>query len=877
MKKTVYSQKVLNVIAGEEYQLKIVDIKNKESIISDFFYNTYQTAYREAEKIITESNCESKELYETANNIIAFCGERGQGKSSAMLSFSKLLKNGNEESVKDSFKDFYEKFSRYKFKVLERMDPTEFENCHSILSVIISRIFNEFQKELKENNYDINKKNNLLDLFQQCYKDIDVIKDANAFDKLNYGYEDDLEELSMLSDSANIKSNFSSLVNNFLDFIYKSKENHFLVIQIDDTDLKVNKAYEIVEDIRKYFMIPNVIVLMAVNPRLLTNAIDQSFQESFRLLITNSGLTVEETASMASRYVNKLIPGSRRIDLPEISKNNSLLDDDTFELRYTDKNKKAIFDYKDINGKDLTDIQDIVLRIIYEKTGIIFIKREDSLHPVISKNTRSLANFLSILNEMPDLYDETDIDGFNDMFKEPSQKNLERIRKRINNIEKFEQYFIDTWIKENVEKSYYKPLEEWKTFTFEEKNKFIAYFLNVNMGVTVPIYKPRYKMRIRATNDIRQDNVDNELTLNNILYKIREMEKDPNNIKTSNSIFAICTLYTIILNKRFCGLIMSEMQGNKKSEYSEELVSFVGKIYNDFFENHLPKNKNFSSVYIHSSLYANAFKKLLSEDKNYQKNLQMVSLFSDKRNSFNYLINREFENDAQIDWYFHVSYPIIRLVQPLAFFSKFITDGDMLKKLKEETVDARIASFQLISNIDLICMMDSILINKRSLSTNTIIPNDFYLNIYKRIQESLTGIKYLKLNNINFNWLINLTKDSAKILDAIHNYNIPLYDEDRELHRLYRKLNTFEKTYTIEELRDRINTTASLFDAIKQEQPALNLNFETKEINNISKTISQKDSLSKKSCLNYQARINKMILSVKETIEYYDEDIGERL
>ena len=89
----VKNRLILNVVPGKEYQVKIVDVKKEEAITEDFFYGVYCQAYREAQKIIIESDNKEKELQETANNIIAFCGERGQGKSSAMLSFSKLLKN----------------------------------------------------------------------------------------------------------------------------------------------------------------------------------------------------------------------------------------------------------------------------------------------------------------------------------------------------------------------------------------------------------------------------------------------------------------------------------------------------------------------------------------------------------------------------------------------------------------------------------------------------------------------------------------------------------------------------------------------------------------------------------------------------------------
>ena len=83
------STKTLSIIAGKEYQLRVVNL-NKDEICQDFFYDTFIKSFAEVSKIVSEN---SNNIKETSNNIIAFCGERGQGKSSAMLSFSKILKN----------------------------------------------------------------------------------------------------------------------------------------------------------------------------------------------------------------------------------------------------------------------------------------------------------------------------------------------------------------------------------------------------------------------------------------------------------------------------------------------------------------------------------------------------------------------------------------------------------------------------------------------------------------------------------------------------------------------------------------------------------------------------------------------------------------
>ena len=851
----VKNRLILNVVPGKEYQLKIVDVKNEKSIKEDFFYGVYCQAYREAQKIIIESDNTEKELQETTNNIIAFCGERGQGKSSAMLSFSKLLKSSNEKAVIKSFENFYDNYSDYEFKVLDRMDPTEFENCHSILSVIISRIFNEFQKELKQNQIDISKKNELLELFQQCYKDIDVIKDANSFDKLNYGYEDDLEELSMLSDSANIKTTFSDMVNKFLDFVC-AKKNHFLVIQIDDTDLNVSKAYEIVEDVRKYFMIPNVIILMAVNPKLLINAIEQSFQSNFKLLMDKGVVNIEHTHSMALKYTNKLIPGSRRINLPTISKNSSPLDE-SIELRYSDKSD-APSENKTYNISG--DIQDIVLRLIYEKTGIILIKRNEDLHPIISKNTRALANFLSILNDLSDLNSGNLSEDFNDMFAlhDPSSSNdnISRIKLRISNLEKLEQYFINTWIEENVGVYFTQILEEWRNANYSDKNKVMMYFLENEVLPKLNQIDNKKSKRSNYTSEQINEKNSNEqgTTVSDILGTIKKLENNYNNEKYKNLIFAIQMIYTIAIHKRFCYQIILESEKKVYWNYSISFFSFVGPMLRDSFQKAIGVDKNKTSrVFFNSKLPKN----FISEEIIKSNNKYTKILFEICGEIEDYLLFEEI--DDYLNYSFDISSPLVKLLQ-------FNQHSFANKTIKNATFDenlywTRITSFQIIANIELVREFEKTvpLFHRMSLKTT----NNSYITVYKHLETFLNNLEYLPIKHINLDWITNALKENAKLIYKIYEQKEKSFGDYSSLIRYYSQLEPFAKTYTIETLKERLDNTAKLFSSIKKLVPAIDLKFENKELEEMLKILETRQTLSKNTCLQHQVRINKTIRSVK--------------
>ena len=76
-----------------------------------------------------------------------------------------------------------------------------------------------------------------------------------------------------MGDSAILKKNLFDLVdivNRFcLGDSYSKDGTAYLVIPIDDTDCQIQKAHDVMEDIRCYLTIPNTLILMATDGDML--------------------------------------------------------------------------------------------------------------------------------------------------------------------------------------------------------------------------------------------------------------------------------------------------------------------------------------------------------------------------------------------------------------------------------------------------------------------------------------------------------------------------------------------------------------------------------------------------------------------------------
>lgn len=450
---------------GNEYRMLI---NNKIYEKTMFFYPVFKKSVEILGEICSckmEKDSEQFALY-YPNNIIMYCAERGGGKSSAMISFAAALKKLKDDA-KEGGRDFNELWgdvsSQYNFTVLDVVDPTTIFEKEIFMRIILSKMFSELKdlwknqdKNVGNENCNISVRNNILEKFRKCYALVDTIyQHSGEFDR-----NDDLEELSDLGDSTNLKKEFKELVNCFLEQSNGKSEKSYLVIQIDDADLNTKMAYQIIEDIRKYCIIPNVIVLMAVNMKQMHQIIEQHFVHDFEALFkvshnADDPITLDDTKDMAARYINKLMPSTHQIHLPKIAdfiRNNH----STLKLSYMKKVKgeeEDLLSYCDDGTTDpVIDYQDRLIRLIYKKTGVRLVKTDNYIHNFLPQNMRELSHFLSYFCAMPDLDKRL---GFAELFAILSQncridgitteQAEKELKKRKTNIDAFEQYLVKFW------------------------------------------------------------------------------------------------------------------------------------------------------------------------------------------------------------------------------------------------------------------------------------------------------------------------------------------------------------------------------------------------------------------------------------------------
>lgn len=420
---------------GEEFRVQCGDVYNKDL----FFHSSYQKAAKIVEEIHranqkVDHGCGYSirdGMY--ANNILMFCANRGGGKTSALLTFGKALRAADKGN--DIEKNFWgEELCHCHFALLDVIDPTLMGPQDSFMRLLLSKMYVQFRNKQREKQNESrlgcdktwngkNREQKILELFRKCHRYLDVLTGRSKEDT---EYYDDLQLISEIGDSSTLRTEFQKLVECYLaemTGIHEKKEQVYLVVQIDDADLNTDCAYNMIEDIRKYCMLPNILVLMAVHMEQMQQIVEQHFVGSFDLLLKQARsaeskddvMSMRDCREMAVRYMDKVMPAGHQIHLPQVDwfiRNESA----RLTVRHVEKIERQEGGNYGSGRKDWLEFplrkgeqrivegyQERLLRLIYNKTGIALIKPMTYLHNFVPRNMRELTHFLGFFSRLEDV------------------------------------------------------------------------------------------------------------------------------------------------------------------------------------------------------------------------------------------------------------------------------------------------------------------------------------------------------------------------------------------------------------------------------------------------------------------------------------------
>ncbi len=441
----------ITIIKGEEFKIAV-----KEEIVKeDLFIEQYKRAADILDKIVGTSieAGNKKEVWKSQdyeNNIIAFCGERGAGKSSVMMTFVNAVYGKRDNEIFSECKNLGGTY----FAEPVLIDPSLFDDVHNVLDIVLAKIFQNFYDCYNNNNQfaDERTRERLLDRFQKVYRYVSLINNQEQMLDDEFDYEGNISKLTKLGESTKLKEELTELIKDYLDFMEKRQGKKQLIIAIDDLDLCNSNAYKMAEQIRKYLIIPQVCIVISIRIEQLELCVREKNLKEFKQLYKNRDSEIyaqlnKEVQIMAERYISKLIPMQRRIYLPKVQKFEDV------RIIYKEAgSKENIIDSWDVSGVEKKENLDrqtesnrteyknrhfslAMLDLIYERTGMCFVPEADGGSYLLPDNLRDMISWIIMVAEM----------------KKPEEV-IDQARDKVylENIVKLEKFFVREWIGDNL-------------------------------------------------------------------------------------------------------------------------------------------------------------------------------------------------------------------------------------------------------------------------------------------------------------------------------------------------------------------------------------------------------------------------------------------
>lgn len=430
--------------------------ENQDEISKSIFYSVYADALKNISDIIktNENNAGDDEKErnfspERINTTIAFVGKRGSGKSTAMCNFAGILDRvspyydlawaqGNNLNEEDVFK-----IKSNKFRVLDVIDSAQLGFKETLIGRISAAMYSNYKEMAQKNEPQLTAEkkrsfvNNMSKVNQYA-----VMYHTGEWFKSGESLLDDTYHVSSL------RKEMSELVKSYLKLVSGKEvvKDEYLVVSIDDLDMGIENSYSIMEEIRKFLCISNIIVLVTLRMDQIHVALRAKFEKQLESKIdaVDGKMLIED---LAYRYTEKLFPDNRQHQMPLISYDQLIQWEARFEsvTHMTSEKHKPRVLYS-------------ILGLIWKKTLMIPVCNSDGDHLLVPRNLRSLCNMVSFLQNLPDI--ENRKEGGNSAPKGTEQeshqsedeinekkaiirKNLQAFsRYLVSNIRSFEQEYV---------------------------------------------------------------------------------------------------------------------------------------------------------------------------------------------------------------------------------------------------------------------------------------------------------------------------------------------------------------------------------------------------------------------------------------------------
>lgn len=552
-------------------------VGRENSVITEsegFDESIFADQYRQATSLINDIG--NRDEVDSLN-IIAFCGDRGSGKTSCMKSVVSIIAGvhgDNAEAKRFAERNGLDALQNIKFEIPEIIDPSFFDEKNNIIELILGQLYGNLQAYERKHRDSIDR--------IVCNSVYDAVGDTRNALLTIHGSEkhsfNDFTDLSVLSSAVRFKDAFRCLIKNYLRLVGKDR----ILFIVNDIDLNVSGAYMMCEQIRKYLCIPECVVLISFKYDQLLAAVTASMKRPF----DDCDINAEEIRDMANRYIDKFVPASRRVHMPVAYD----LCGRTLRI-YGSDGRLSLY------GRE--SVMDSVVNLIFTKTRFLFYNSRGSVSPIVPNNLRELFQLLGMLWNMSDL---------------PPYKGSQERRKVLEaNKHIFKIYFFNYWT-QCLAPEYLVKVKEWTLQTpYTILNKTIVRWLasafkteldrHYDVEIEESSNTKLAKVASLVKNITAEENFSYNVSVGDVFFILSLLEKDVLSPQKDKILFFIKSYYSILLFESYdvvtegeCDLPLIELDKSgiyridHRFDHTNDLQRLVGGSFFSYLPGELIKN-----------------------------------------------------------------------------------------------------------------------------------------------------------------------------------------------------------------------------------------------------------------------------------------------
>lgn len=454
-------------LEGQDYQSLASHVRYP--LYADKFEDALRTIFLDVlrKRKFADENEKQKsgELSRETENIIAFLGERGSGKTTAMEEFCRILESLSdqrelewwlqhtvpEENIQDQLKH-----EKYYFHVFSRIDASMLENKEDLFELIMSNLFKFFQSRVK-NSYGIEQYgkggyDEIIELFEDILSGYYAIRDSRE-EEYAGSYISKIQHVSL---SLELQEKIDNLIGKIFRQDDMSSRSCYLVIVLDDLDLNIEHGFDMLKQLQKYFASPHIIITFSADYAQLNGICWVHFMKAFS---SEKSHVIEEKVEDKCRelgkdYIGKALPISKRMHMPNLN---------------SDTRNVLVLDRSEINGDT---VKQYVMKTIARKMKIYYDINGKKRHYIEPDNIRSLVNYCRLLEELYEIdfkaWEQYGMDSEESKtFMEQYDQNHERINMDIANR-------MANKLLSNDQK---KEFEQWLQIRLERRPESASFFM----------------------------------------------------------------------------------------------------------------------------------------------------------------------------------------------------------------------------------------------------------------------------------------------------------------------------------------------------------------------------------------------------------------